>query len=96
MGATIIIVLAVIARVLAYVLMYVLMYAAYRPYTDSLAVKAGLGVLSFGMLAGLVGTATSGAPLSAIPLNFLAASVSIVIAFVILHYIDRWLFAPRH
>jgi len=91
MGATVIIVFAVIGRVLA----YMLMYAAYRPYTDSLAVKAALGVASFGVLAALVGTATSGEPLGAIPLNFLVASAGIVAAFVILHYIDRWLFGMR-
>jgi len=91
MGTTIIVIVAIAGRILA----YALMYAAYRPYTDSLAVKALLGVLSFGVLAGLVGSAASGEPLSAIPLNFLAASIWIVVAFVILHYIDRWLFAPR-
>ncbi len=84
-------VITVIGRLLA----YVLMYAAYRPYTDSLRVKVLLGVVSFGVLVALVGTATRGESPAAIPVNFLVASVGIAVAFVIFHYIDRWLTALR-
>ena len=86
-----VLILAVLGRLLA----YLLMYAAYRPYTDSLAVKVLLGVVSFGVLVSLVGTAARGEPATAIAVNFLLASAGIAVAFVIFHAVDRWLFAPR-
>lgn len=73
----------------------VLMYAAFRPYTDKLALRILLGVLSFGVLAAIFRTAVRGEPASAIPLNFLGASLWIAVWFAIIHVADKWLMARR-
>jgi hypothetical protein len=81
----------IIVQIMVAVAISLLMYAAFRPYTDSLLMRIALGLLSFGFLTAIFRTAVRGESALAIPLNFLAASVWIAVAFAIIHTVDKWL-----